>query len=230
MPQTTLEDLSQKIETAKPHSGRDMVYEHILTQMKHGDLPPGSVLNLKSISQELGVSSTPLRDSLIRLEAEGYLTIHPRSKVVVNRLELEDFPFLYEIMGALEHTLIVSALEAYTPEILRRMRTLNDEMLTALLAGDMVNYDKSHYAFHEVFLQVRPNLFAWRLLKPIKNRLWDFPRKNFERSWYLAAIREHSMIVDAIEARDAEALAHTVRELHWGFAYNEAAIRKVYAL
>ena len=76
MPQTTLEDLSQKIETAKPHSGRDMVYEHILTQMKHGDLPPGSVLNLKSISQELGVSSTPLRDSLIRLEAEGKALVY----------------------------------------------------------------------------------------------------------------------------------------------------------
>lgn len=83
-----------------------MVYEYIRQQMREGSLLPGSVLDLPAISHKLGISNTPLRDSLIRLEAEGYLTIYPRSKVVINTLEAEDFPFLYEIMGALEYTII----------------------------------------------------------------------------------------------------------------------------
>ena len=231
MPLTTSHSTKPVDESdAKNVSGRELVYDYIQGLMKRDKLPPGSVLDLKAIRQELGISSTPLRDSLIRLEAEGYLTIHPRSKVVVNRLELEDFPFLYEIMGSLEYTLITGALDAYTPALLDEMCAMNDDMRSAILAGDMTRYDKRHYAFHEMFLEVRPNLFAKRILKPIKNRLWDFPRKNFVQDWYLAAIDEHMLIVNAIKSRDPKALAHAVRELHWDFAYNEASIRKVYSL
>ncbi len=59
-------------------SGRMMVYEYIRQQMREGSLLPGSVLDLPAISHKLGISNTPLRDSLIRLEAEGYLTIYPQ--------------------------------------------------------------------------------------------------------------------------------------------------------
>ena len=110
---------------SEPVSSRALVYDYLQRQMKQGALLPGSVLDLKAISRKLGISSTPLRDSLIRLEAEGYLTIHPRSKVVINTLELADFPFLYEIMGGLEYTVIAASMAAYTPEIIARMRRLN---------------------------------------------------------------------------------------------------------
>lgn len=209
-------------------SGREIVYRYIQEQMKSGTLLPGSTLNLRAISQTLGISKTPLRDSLIRLEAEGYLTIYPRSKVVINTLQLEDFPYLYDIMGALEFTTIASSVEAYTPATIRKMRAMNREMRAALATGDMTRYDAEHYAFHEIFFQVSSNRFAERILHPIKNRLWDFPRKNFVISWYQAAVDEHEQIVDAVAKRDRRALMHAVRELHWGFAYNEAHIRKTY--
>ncbi|MCQ2444241.1 MAG: GntR family transcriptional regulator [Mailhella sp.] len=209
-------------------SGRDKAYQYILDEMKNGNLVPGGVLNLAAITDALGISTTPLRDSLIQLEAEGYLTIHPRSKVTVNRLEYEDFPFLYEIMGALEHTIIAGSMEAYTEEKLLKMRKMNDDMRRAVRVGDMVRYDRQHYAFHDIFLQMRPNLFAARILKPIKNRLWDFPRKNFIQSWYLAAVDEHDMIIDAIANHDAASLYETVRNLHWGFAHNSEQIKNVY--
>lgn len=209
-------------------SGRELVYRYIQKQMKAGVLLPGSVLDLSRISETLGISNTPLRDSLIRLEAEGYLTIFPRSKVVINTLELEDFPFLYEIMGALEYTTISSSIGLYTPEIIGRMKEMNLGMREAVNAGDMTRYDAIHYAFHEIFFQVSSNTFAERILHPIKNRLWDFPRKNFAIGWYHAAIDEHEWIVDAIEKRDLAALMLNIKELHWGFAHNEAYIRKTY--
>lgn len=63
-----------------------------------------------------------------------------------------------------------------------------------------------------------------------QNRLWDFPRKNFVLDWYLAAVAEHGLIVDAIETRSREKLMHAIKELHWDFHYNERHIRKVYNL
>lgn len=213
-----------------PVSGRELVYSYIRDQMKSGNLLPGSTLSLQRISETLGISNTPLRDSLIRLEAEGYLTIYPRSKVVINTLEIEDFPFLYEIMGALEFTTISSSIGKYTPEIIASMRGMNTEMREAVNQGDMTRYDGVHYAFHEMFFQVSSNRFAERILHPIKNRLWDFPRKNFVIDWYQAAIDEHELIVEAIAGKDRQNLMHTVKELHWGFAYNETFIRKTYNL
>ena len=205
-----------------------MVYEYIRQQMREGSLLPGSVLDLPAISHKLGISNTPLRDSLIRLEAEGYLTIYPRSKVVINTLEAEDFPFLYEIMGALEYTIIAGSIDQYTEATIAKMRRLSGDMREAVMSGDMVTYDRLHYLFHSVFLKFPP--ISERILSPIKNRLWDFPRKNFVREWYLAAVEEHSLIIDAIEERNYERLMHCVNELHWGYKYNEKCIRKEYNL
>ena len=126
-------------------SGRMMVYEYIRQQMREGSLLPGSVLDLLAISHKLGISNTPLRDSLIRLEAEGYLTIYPRSKVVINTLEAEDFPFLYEIMGALEYTIIAGSIDQYTEATIAKMRRLSGDMREAVMSGDMVTYDRLHY-------------------------------------------------------------------------------------
>ena len=137
-------------------SGRMMVYEYIRQQMREGSLLPGSVLDLLAISHKLGISNTPLRDSLIRLEAEGYLTIYPRSKVVINTLEAEDFPFLYEIMGALEYTIIAGSIDQYTEATIAKMRRLSGDMREAVMSGDMVTYDRLHYLFHSVFFKFPP--------------------------------------------------------------------------
>ena len=114
-----------------------MVYEYIRQQMREGSLLPGSVLDLPAISHKLGISNTPLRDSLIRLEAE-------------------DFPFLYEIMGALEYTIIAGSIDQYTEATIAKMRRLSGDMREAVMSGDMVTYDRLHYLFHSVFLKFPP--------------------------------------------------------------------------
>ena len=65
---------------------REQVYEYIRDQMMTGHILPNTTLNLNQISDHLGISKTPLRDALIRLEVEGFVTIMPRRGVVVNAL------------------------------------------------------------------------------------------------------------------------------------------------
>ena len=57
-----------------------------------------------------------------------------------------------------------------------------------------------------------------------------FSSQKFCAEWYLAAVEEHSLIIDAIEERNYERLMHCVNELHWGYKYNEKCIRKEYNL
>ena len=66
---------------------REQVYECLLAQLKAGALDTGSFLDLNRLAAELGVSRTPLRDALIQLEAEEFVTIAPRRGVAVRTLD-----------------------------------------------------------------------------------------------------------------------------------------------
>ena len=212
------------------NSNRTVVYQYLQSQMHQGALLPGSVIDLKKISKKLGMSNTPLRDSLIRLEAEGYITIFPRSKVVVNSLELEDFSYLFAMIGTIEYTAIINSLDLYTPEIIDKLENLNKLMQEAIDEGEITLYDKHHYAFHAVFFDISPSIFAERILSPIKNRLWDFPRKNFYRKWYLIAVKEHALIIESLREKNKEKIHKAIIDVHWGYEHNEEFIIKEYNL
>ncbi len=75
---------------------REQVYEYLRNEMITGGLVPGSTINLNRIAEQLGISKTPLRDALIHLELEGFVTILPRKGVMVNALTLEDVSVLLQ--------------------------------------------------------------------------------------------------------------------------------------
>ena len=77
---------------------KEQVYEYLREQMRKGGLGPGSTIDMEETSKRLGVSKTPLRDALLLLETEGFVSVLPRRKVVVNPLTLQDIKDYYEIL------------------------------------------------------------------------------------------------------------------------------------
>nr|MDP2470427.1 GntR family transcriptional regulator [Candidatus Palauibacterales bacterium] len=80
---------------------REQVYEHLRRAINSGDLRPGTFIDQKRLAAELGISRQPLRDALIQLELEGFVTVIPRRGVEVRSLTLDDIRHLYEVIGAL---------------------------------------------------------------------------------------------------------------------------------
>ncbi len=76
-------------------------------QMNLGALLPGSTINIGKIAKQLGISKTPLRDALIHLEVEGFVTILPRRGVCVNVLELCDVKNAYNAIGMVEASIVM---------------------------------------------------------------------------------------------------------------------------
>ena len=209
---------------------RDQVYEYLCQKMHRGELLPGSLIDPKQVCAELKISRTPLSNALIRLDAEGIVSIHPRSRVVVNKLEEEDVQYLYGIIGTIEGTLLSNGFSNYTPEILDEMEAWNQQMTTHIQKGDLRSYDPLHYRFHQVLIQLAPNIFAERILRPIKNRLWDFPKKSFPQQWYLDACAEHQALIEALRRKDLDKAVSFHKEVHWGFEFNKKYIRMAYYL
>lgn len=208
---------------------REQVYEYLRDAINRGELDAGSFLDQKQLSENLGISKTPLRDALIQLETEGFVSILPRRGVVVNRLTLEDVRNLYEIIGALEGATVVSVGDLLEEAHFQRMRALNSEMVEAVEAGDFNRYYSKNLAFHEVFLGLTQNRGLRRVVENAKHRLYDFPRRReFVPEWELASTAEHAAFLDLLESGDVRAAADYLRDVHWSFGVQQRFILQYY--
>ena len=69
---------------------RTAVYERILSDLQQGAIAPGETISLNKLAETLNISKTPLRDALLELQAEGFVTLYPQRGVMVNALSEEE--------------------------------------------------------------------------------------------------------------------------------------------
>lgn len=208
---------------------KEQVYEYLRLQMQNGELRPGAVINTENTSRILGISRTPLRDALLQLEMEGFVTIMPRSGVRVNGLELQDIKNSYEIIGALESAALAAAFPKIRIVHIRKMQELNDRMRAAIDEDDFSAYYRYNLAFHRVYLEIDGNERLIRIVENHKKRLYDFPRQQgFVKRWEEASIGEHQLLIDLIEQGRSEEAAQYIRDVHWSYKVQERYIREYY--
>jgi DNA-binding GntR family transcriptional regulator len=210
---------------------KEQVYEYLREAMRRGDLLPGAVIDMEETSTRLGVSKTPLRDALLQLEMEGFVSILPRRKVVVNVLTLQDIKNYYEIIGALESTALLQGFDRIRNEEIARMDRLNAEMKEAIARDDFDLYYERNLEFHNVFLGLNGNENLVRIVNNLKRRLYDFPRqKGFVKEWEEASIGEHAELLRLIKAANRKEAAAHVRDVHWSYKVQEKYIVRYYAI
>ena len=208
---------------------RAQVYEVLRADLDAGALAPGQTISLDQVAARLGVSRTPLREALLRLELEGFVTIRPRSGVVVRTLDERDIRNLYQMIGALEASVLETEHGQLTAAGIAAMRQANDTMRAALAADDFDRYYGANLALHDGYLRLSRNAELVQQVTVMKQRLYDFPRKRaFVKEWEEASTGEHDAIVRALEDGDHREAARLVRDVHWSFAVQERFIRRYY--
>lgn len=208
---------------------RQQVYEILREDLNAGHLQPGQAVKLDAMAARLGISRTPLREALLRLELEGFVTIKPRSGITVRVLGEDDIRNLYQMIGALESSVLLTESAAITPQRVAAMRGLNEEMQAAVAAGDFDRYYQANLALHDSYLKLSGNAELVHQVTVMKQRLYDFPRKrDFLRDWEEASTAEHEQIVDALARGEHAEAARLVRDVHWSFSVQEKFIRKYY--
>jgi DNA-binding GntR family transcriptional regulator len=208
---------------------REQVYEYLRQAINSGHLEPGSFIDQKRLADELGISRQPLRDALIQLELEGFVTVIPRRGVEVRHLTLDDIRHLYEIIGALEGAAFISASSRSPGDRVHEMRSLNQAMVAAIEVGNFNTYYDLNLAFHDVFLSLSDNEALLRNVKICKQRLYDFPReKRLYRDWELASTWEHERIIELTARGRATEAADYLRDVHWSFDVQRPYITAYY--
>ena len=212
-------------------SMKEQVYEFLSEQLTRGQIRPGEALNLDATSRLLGVSKTPLREALIMLEMEGFVTIQPRRGVFVNGLSSKDIRECYEIIGALEGSALLLCRQRLSKTDLDRMEALNAAMADAIAGDNFDSYYRDNLHFHDVYIIACGNEKLVRITQTLKKRLYDFPRPaEYLQPWERASIAEHAQLIEMLRQGRFEDGARYITDVHWSFDTQEPFIRTYYNL
>lgn len=208
---------------------REQVYDYLRESLNQGELVPGAAVDLSRLSRQLGVSKTPLRFALFQLENEGFVTILPRRACIVNDLTLEEIRSIYQMIGALEGSVVRGESKKITPQILDRMRRFNELCREALRDDDFDRYYEFNLHFHNQYIDLTSNQQLARLVETLKHRLYDFPRKRrFVKEWELRSTDEHEEFLRLLEAGRTGEAADFLRDVHWDYDVQAIYIEQYY--
>lgn len=194
---------------------RSQIRSHLVERLLGGDLEPGKQLNESQLTEELGVSRTPLREALLQLEFEGLLRSTPGKGFSVAPLEQEEMEELFDVGIELE-SLALRLAEGLDDDKLERMRAINDERAGILTGGGdrdtLVQLDDQ---WHRLLVSDCNNDQLQELLRLVRNRLYRYVYAfEGQKSEVQEAIRDHEKIADALEEGDLERAVRLLRE-HW---------------
>lgn len=177
-------------------------------------LAPGTRISVAELADRMGVSRTPVRDALQRLEAEGLIVTVPRSQTRVADLSMTELDELYGIRILLEGPATEQAAANITDAQLEELRRIVREAEALLTAGDRETFAAHNTAFHTVIYDAVPNRQLRQLLKDLRSRA---QRYIVAFTWVPGRDREiledHKRIIEALASRDT-ALCRRLMEDH----------------
>lgn len=209
---------------------REQVYDHLRAELKRGRLETGSFLDLNRLAEDLGVSRTPLRDALIQLEVEEFVTIAPRRGVAVRSLSPEDIREIYQLVGALESAALLAVAPAVSAADIESLRELDRRAQRAIDEGDREAFHAHNLAFHDFFLDRLGNGRIKALVHSKKQQLYDWNRRlqKLHAGWENSGLHEHEEVLRLLEAGAFQEAAASLRDVHWGFQVQEAFVNQAY--
>jgi DNA-binding GntR family transcriptional regulator len=185
-------------------------YTMILEAIDAGVYKPGDRLVESELADRFGVSRTPVREALQRLETQSMLTRDGRSLIVAS-LDHNQLAELYAVRTELEGLAARLAARHATPEEMRVLRGMVDEDM-ALLGGDPRALSRANKRFHKQIHLASHNRFLVQQLDLVHRSMALMATTSFAAEGRDAmGLAEHNAIVRAIEARDGEAAYQALR-------------------
>ncbi|HEX6470001.1 MAG TPA: GntR family transcriptional regulator [Streptosporangiaceae bacterium] len=194
----------------RPLPLRQTVYDALVELIVSGTLQPGRHLVEAELARQLGVSRQPIRESLHRLQAEGWVELRPGQGAFVHTPTEQEVDQLLDVRGLLEGEAARLAAVSSTPEDVARLRELWREGVAALDIDDPDRLVAANAAFHAQVTSMAGNVVLAELAGLVDRRVrWYYGRVARTRgheSW-----EEHGALVDAIAAGDGAAAAGIAR-------------------
>lgn len=184
---------------------RDVVFENLRGAIVEGKLKPGQRLMEVQLAEQLGVSRTPVREAIRKLELEGLVVMLPRKGAYVANMSLKDLMDVLEIRASLEGLAASLAAERITDEDIKKLESIVEEFNYSINESDVEALLRQDVEFHECIFKSTNNKKLHQLINSLWEQVYRF------RVTYISdydstvnIVEEHKMILDAIKRRDSK--------------------------
>lgn len=197
-------------------STSDAVHATLREAILAGLLRPKHRLGEEELARKLGVSRTPIREAILRLEAERLATRATRRGVVVATVSRDEILELYVVRAAIDSLAARLAAEAGSSADVAKLRWINDQMRDAHETHDWDRMASRNIDFHATLARAGKNTILIELVRMIHDRVRRIPGTTFSVGTRGGeALTEHDRIIDSIAGRridEAGQLAQTHME------------------
>jgi DNA-binding GntR family transcriptional regulator len=200
----------------KRPSAVDRAYDWLRDQLLARRVAPHDVITEAQVADAVGVSRTPVREALIRLEGEGFLRLLPKRGALILPVTAEETADVLETRGLVETYAVAQAIARPPADLLDRLAGHLAHMRSAAATGDTREYVEADRAFHAAIVAATGNSILIALYRSLRDRqlrmgvtnLSDTAGVSTQRM--ASTIDEHAAILDALRAGDASAAAAAV--------------------
>ena len=193
---------------------REAICESLRNAIKNGKLKPGERLMEVQLAEELGISRTPVREAIRKLEQEGYVIMLPRRGTYVSSVSVHDVQEIFEIRTALEKLSTGLAARRIENDELEQLQKLLTKIEGYIEKRDIDNIVKTDIEFHDLLYHVSRNERLSGIISNLKEQLARFRTLSMSYPGRLEeTLEEHREMVEAIASGDVEA-AREAAERH----------------
>lgn len=193
---------------------RDVVFNTLRKAILTGELKPGERLMEIHLANRLGVSRTPIREAIRKLELEGLVIMIPRRGAEVAQITEKSLKDVLEVRRALDALCVVLACDRINAGEQEQLKEACEEFERATKTKDATIIAEADVVFHDIIVHATGNQ---RLIQLINNLSEQMYRYRFEyikdESRHDNLVKEHKMIYESIVRQDKEQAARSA-ELH----------------
>ena len=184
---------------------RDVVFNTLRQAILRGELKPGERLMEIQLANKLGVSRTPIREALRKLELEGLVNMVPRKGAEVADITEKSLRDVLEVIKALEELSVQLACEKITEEEIEELKRVAERFKDTLNDQDVTKIAEADVAFHDVIYTATDNQKLILLLNNLREQMYRYRVEYLKKEEaYPQLIAEHEELIDNISKRNKE--------------------------
>ena len=190
---------------------RDVVFNTLRQAILRGELKPGERLMEIQLANKLGVSRTPIREAIRKLELEGLVLMIPRNGAEVAEITEKSLRDVLEVRRALEELAVELVCEKITDEQIQDLKGAAEDFKASLKEGDITRIAEADVKFHDVIYMATDNQKLIQLLNNLREQMYRYRVEYLKRSdFHQQLIDEHEEIIETIENGQKERAVQVV--------------------
>lgn len=184
---------------------KDEAYDIISELIVSGQFEPQKRIKIDELSEQLGISRTPVREAILQLENEGLIISKPNKWTIVAPININETLNIYPIISTLESLALRLAFDKIDDTFIKSLILLNKEIKDACDHGNQVEILEKDNIFHESIIKLSGNTEIQPILVSLKKKVQRVEIFFFSESKYkYNSYYEHNKIIENLENKNLD--------------------------